>query len=220
MKSQKRNVIPLLSKLEINDFPHVPIELRNTVIRACQESISMHGIDPCTLDQAAAHEAGHIIVGHCIGETIIGAKLFRKKILGFEEWVGSNQRTSIDDAAFTVQENPYFGFKAAINNLSGWTGELIAKLSHESSSIDEREIAREIIQTLDRTLGLKNGTSAMFVTSTCIACITKNRLQFDVIRMQLSRNGRLTREEAKRMLIKTTLYDIETAFNILKNTAL
>lgn len=219
MNPPNANRIHLKDKFEINEFLHVPHHLRNTVIKVLQESIFIHGIDPCTLEQTAAHEAGHIIVGHCIGETILKARLFCKKVHPYNFWVGFNERKYAGNAAFTVQGNPYLGFRAAINNLSGWTGELLAKLSHESSSIDEREMARDLVQTLDSVLGMVNGASAFLVTRICIECITKNRLQFDEIRLHLTRYRRLTKDEAKRMLIKATPYNIDAAFDFLKSTA-
>lgn len=165
--------------------------------------IAEHGIDPCTYEQAAAHEAGHIVVGKVMGEKILGARLVRQRCNGLSQWVGQNSRWHADNelsAVATCDTPTPRLFRAVANNLAGYLGEIAAGHGHPSSSIDERMKAECFCMVLANRLGMHSEECLSKMHAFCDLAIDSNRRQFDVVRAHLVRTRRLTRKHADSML--------------------
>ncbi len=164
------------------------------------------GRDPSTKAQAAAHEAGHIIVAHAAGSLVTGARLFEAS---GGIWAGITNHTSPDpdgtisngEAGFsTVAAAPVCAFRYAIINAAGFAGEVLAGLDHPASSLDERSMARRVCAELDKVLNMSEGATLRLVGTFTDEVLANHRTQFAAIRTHLERHRRLTRSEAKRML--------------------
>jgi hypothetical protein len=116
-------------------------------------AILKHGHDAATKPQAAAHEAGHVIVATAIGETITDARLTKHRAMGRNVWLGSNHRTCPGcelDRYFNIANEPIASLRIAINSVAGFFGEMQVRLEHPSSSTDERYTTTAICAALDR----------------------------------------------------------------------
>ena len=177
---------------------HQPAAFVDAVVRAQRASIAAHGLDPCTRAQAAAHEAGHVLIGYAIGEDILGARLMREG----DRWVGANRRDHPSYAAGLVfgGADPARALRSSINSLAGFAGERVAGLSHPSSSIDERMLAKACAGVVASAWGGADGSVMAAVGPLCLSVIVEHRQAFDTIRGHLCRTRRLTAAEAARML--------------------
>lgn len=175
-----------------------PAAFVDAVAHVQRATIALHGRDPCTQAQAAAHEAGHVVVGYAIGEDILGARLMREG----GRWVGANRRDHPSYAAGLVYggADPARALRAAINSLAGFTGERVAGLSHPSSSIDERMLAKACAGVVASAWGGADGSVLAAVGTLCLSVLMQHRQAFDTIRSHLCRTRRLTAAEAARML--------------------
>lgn len=185
---------------------------REAVFDAAQVAALKHGHDSATKPQAAAHEAGHVIVATAIGETITDARLKSHNAMGRTIWLGSNQRTSPHcelDRHFDICNEPMAALRIAINSVAGFFGEMQVRLDHPSSSIDERYKTTVICAELDRLWGKPDESTAAFVGRVVRIVLHTNIPRFDAIRAHLMRTGRLTQGEAKRMLESVVPFDLE-----------
>lgn len=162
-----------------------------------------HGADPCTRAQAAAHEAGHVLVAHVLGERIKGARIARQDDHGCARWIGCAQY----EAAHGMQlvhaaTNPELVLRSAAMNLAGFAGEEFAGLSHRASSVDERYKATAYCTAVAEAHGFELDGVASAVHAYCIEVLTRNRPAFDVVRGHLYRSKRLHSHEAARMLAR------------------
>ena len=171
-----------------------------------------HGADPCTRAQAAAHEAGHVLVGFAYGDTIDGARIWAVGT----RWVGANRR---DHPVYhrpepeRLTDEPDRALRAAVCNLAGFAGESAAGLAHPSSSIDERMKAQAFAQVVADAWGGTREQAAGAVMVLCRDAINANRIAFDTIRAHLYRTRRLTRADAGRLLARVKRVALPTARN-------
>ena len=182
-----------------NNLRSQPPAFVQAVARAQLIAVAEHGLDPCTRAQAAAHETGHVLVGHVCGEVIKGARIWTEG----GRWVGANQR---DHEVYRrpeparMTDEPDRAFRAALLNLAGFAGEIVAGLEHPSSSIDERMKASAYAGIVAECWdGTPQGVEGAVLTF-CINAIDKHRVAFDTIRCHLHRTRRLTASEALRFL--------------------
>ncbi len=189
----------------------MPGAIRDAIRRAQIEAINSAGCDPCTKPQAAAHEAGHVVVAHAIGIPVLSARLVRRTWGAGEIWTGHNKLDAPGEP-FQIADNPNLAFVTAINSISGFIGETAAGLSHESSSIDERCIAQSAAKTLDLLFGAPPLTFADAMAAVCDRALRENRRVFDVIRGHLERERRLTTAQARRMLGSVQQIDVRAHF--------
>ena len=185
--------------------------LSRTLANATLEIIAQHGMDPATKAQAAAHEAGHVIVAHAVGWTVKSAKLFKRIGLGRVFWGGMTYHSVPgyeEPKAGLVSDDPLGAFHLAINALAGFFGEVIVGLDHPASSIDERYYAMSIAAELDKVWGKTEGHIQLQLGDLCSHVIEQNRQQFEIIRTHLHRAGRLTRHDAKRILTQSYCFDL------------
>ena len=177
-------------------------------------AILKYGHDTATKPQAAAHEAGHVIVATAIGETITDARLKSLNAMGRTVWLGSNHRTSPGcelDRHFNICSEPMAALRIAINSVAGFFGEMQVRLDHPSSSIDERYKTTAICAELDRLWGKPDESTAAFVGWVVRTVLHTNVQKFDAVRAHLMQRGRLTQGEAKRMLGSVIPFDLEDA---------
>lgn len=174
---------------------------RSAVVVAHRSTVAQHGEDPCARRQAAAHEAGHVVVAWALGETILGARITHTQVAaGRTVWLGRNSRSGAPTEAFTVACQPDEAFRAAAVNLAGFAGETQAKLSHPASSLDERLKAQILCEALDDHRCEPLGTHACALDAFVFDVLAKNRLPFDSIRGHLAARRFLTARDAARML--------------------
>lgn len=179
------------------------------LLREASAVKAQFGRDPATKAQAAAHEAGHIIVAHVTGALVTGARLFDEIDRGRRVWLGTIHRTTPNptgaigngEAGFsTVAAAPVCAFRHAIISAGGFAGEVLAGLDHPASSLDERSMVRRICAELDRVLNMADGATLRLVRTFTDSALGDHRAQFAAIRTHLERHRRLTRSEANRML--------------------
>ena len=186
-------------------------EFHHWVIESCVESIKVYGIDPATKEQAAAHEAAHIVVAHAIGEKIKWARIEQQFMYGHVAWTGWNERSfhAYDiSRPISVSDNPSLGFRHAVNNFAGFCGETLIYLGHPSSSIDERCRAWVICAELDNVFRLPEGTMAFRSGIACPVILNRNKSQFDAIRAHLEKHEKLSSEDATQLLVGVIPFDL------------
>ena len=174
------------------------------------------GRDPATKAQAAAHEAGHVIVAHAAGALVTGARLFDETDRGRRAWAGITHRITPDptgafadgDGFATVADAPVCAFRYAIINAAGFAGEVLAGLDHPASSLYERSMVRRICAELDKALNMPDGSALRLVGAFTRDALGDHRAQFAAIRAHLDRNRRITRSEAARMLASVKQADL------------
>lgn len=187
---------------------------REAVFDAAQVAALKHGHDSATKPQAAAHEAGHVVVATAIGETITDARLNSHNAMGRTIWLGSNQRTSPRcelDRHFNICSEPIAALRIAINSVAGFFGEMQVRLDHPASSIDERYKTTAICAELDRLWGKPDESTAAFVGRVVLNVLHTNVQKFDAVRAHLMQRGRLTQGEAKQILGSVIPFDLEDA---------
>lgn len=164
--------------------------------------IDTFGTDPCTKGQAAAHEAGHLIVAWALGESLRGARIGPRKVLGRTLWLGINHREGApgDGTCYSALSNPHAVLHAAAVNLAGYAGEVVVGLDHPSSSLDERFKAQSMCEDLDRVLKLPIGSTADTVTALVFGIFARNRPQFDRLRGHLASRRVASRKDIARLL--------------------
>ncbi len=186
-------------KWDNSNLRNQPAAAVRTVFQAQLAAVAEHGHDPCIRAQAAAHEAGHVVVGYFCSEVIKGARIWAQG----GRWVGANVR---DHEAYLrpeparMTDEPDRAFRCALLNLAGFAGEIVARLEHASSSVDERMKAQAYAGIVAEVWGGTPQQVEAAVMALCLNAIESNRLAFDTIRGHLSRTRRLTAAEALRML--------------------
>lgn len=171
-----------------------------------EEAIAGFGPDPCTLAQAAAHEAGHVLVGAALGDSGIAAKLYRSRVaarlMGEEVWLGATHRENrqFTGAVFSLDASAERLVYEALNMLAGVVGEIEAELHHPASSLDEVLVAQQSATVIADRLNIEPELVFGHLYGVCLQTIVDNRRQFDVLRGHLVRRRRLTTGETSRML--------------------
>jgi len=175
---------------------------RESAVALIKAAVQRFGDDPCTRAQAAAHEAGHVVIAHALGASVEGARVFQRMEAGRRIWLGSNAYTPAGGfRAASARDDPALVLRSAVHNLAGFAGEDMAGLSHPSSSIDERAKAWIFSEAVAAVASVPVEAVFDFVTRCCDRAITRNRTAFDSFRGHLYRTKRLTKTEAARMLV-------------------
>jgi len=178
-----------------------PSSLEFGTERSWQATMIEAGCDPCTMAQAAAHEAGHAVVAQALGASVTGARIFRSHAGGRVIWLGRNHYVPAGGfRAATATQDPGLVLRAAMHNLAGFAGECLAGLAHPSSSIDERVWAGLYCEAVANVEGVSKGDVVQRVGELCGALLLRNRQAFDSLRGHLFLRRRLTQDEATRML--------------------
>ena len=179
----------------------IPQKLREAIALETLEAARRFGPDPCTRAQAAAHEAGHVIVAHALGLQVEGARLMQRVDRGRRIWLGLNWFSSPSKSRlFSVDVDPQLALQQAALQLAGFAGEETAGLAHDASSIDERRISAEICMQVADVTGEPAPLTLFRLVDFCLTTLATNRASFDRIRYHLFQTRRLTGLEAKAML--------------------
>ena len=189
--------------------------LNGTLVDATRKLIVEHGYDPGTRPQAAAHEAGHVVVARALAWTVDDAKLIKHFHPDRVRWGGFTHYTipGYEEPMYKlIAEDPVGAFQIAVNTIAGFVGECMVGLDHPASSLDERYKVMNIAASLNKVFGKPEGYMELLIGEVCQQIIGNNRQQFDVIRIHLNRNGKLTRCEAKELLVCVKCFDLKTIF--------
>ena len=176
--------------------------------QAAGDIVLQHGEDVASLEQAAAHEAGHVLLAWTLECKVKSAQLKSFAHRGRLVWLGESRWSlPIGDAPFTLRERPDMAVVKAAVVLAGLMGEEAVGIRHPSSSIDERMIVTAICDEVDESFGLRRDHTAGFLTGHVQATISKHRAAFDALRTGLERFHRLSPSEIRRALA-----DVETTY--------
>lgn len=171
-------------------------ELQPLIDVAKSEMAIRHGVDPATRLQAAAHEAGHVVMATALGEVVTGARIFSSQ----GRWGGSNTRNTITNPPTLLIEDPLAAIAAVCNNLAGYGGEFHSNCHHPSSSIDEKLRAEQILLAFSVCINIHYPRLRMMSLLLVGKTITCNHTAFEVVRNHLFEHRRLLRRDARRML--------------------
>lgn len=171
-------------------------ELQPLIDVVKREMAARHGYDPATRLQAAAHEAGHVVMATALGEVVTGARIFSSQ----GRWGGSNQRNTIANPPTLVTEDPLAAIAAICNNLAGYFGEFHANCHHPSSSVDEKLRAAQILLALSVSINIHYASLENLSISLVNKTITSNKTALEVVKNHLFEHRRLLRKDARRML--------------------
>lgn len=172
--------------------------------------------------QAAAHEAGHIVVAHTLGATINEACLIKLKIFNQVLWGGG---TSYDwpsqrviNAMGLVSDGTLQNHEQALNTVAGTLGEYVAGVLLPSSIEDHIIQATAICHMLDDWHQQPRGWMYESVFDLASLALKFNRRQFVAVREHLEKTHHLTRKEAKSLLHGCTLIDFIESFSPPRST--
>jgi len=158
------------------------------------DTLARYGEEPCTRPQAAAHEAGHWIVGDTMG---LGPYRWLKVFKRHGKWLGENR--PVEDRAAHIVEEPGRYRRQAMQVIGGFMGEAMAGYFHPSSSIDERALYQAMSESLAQVHG--GHPLAIHMTGCMVTAgiITERRHEFDLIRHHLERHPRMLRGQLERL---------------------
>lgn len=151
-----------------------------------QKMQDLHGDDPATLSQAAAHESAHLIVAQGIGEKATGARVFKTD----KGWYGRNTRDS-DKRPSTILEDPLLAFEAICHNQAGKIGESVAGFNYPASSLDEMYRSYLIGQALEAHWHWCKGFACFAAQRVVNHLLHGYRVQFNAIRYYIKREKRI-----------------------------
>ncbi len=178
-----------------------------------------HGADPATRPQAAAHEAGHVIVAYTYGARISGARLRKYTANGRVVWLGQSHHELPGRASglrTTAEEDPDYAFWCAIVAFAGIAGERVKGLHHPASSIDEKFMSAATCGLLAPIWGVPVELLAHTVESLCSEALSTNRLQFEVVQAHLNQIGQLNKSAARRLLARAQRFCFGDAIDCVK----
>ncbi|MCR4464836.1 hypothetical protein [Burkholderia sp. SCN-KJ] len=158
-----------------------------------------HGDDPCTREQAAAHEAGHTIIAMAFGWQFLGCKIRREG----SAWVGVTHYRHgyhLSKQPYTHTDAPDVFFAEAVMDLGGVVGEQIAGVFHPASSAFEIADAATACATLDVFAGVAPSSHFARALALAMTEIQANAATFELLRAHFRRSKRLTPAEGRRML--------------------
>lgn len=158
---------------------------------------AIHGDDPCTREQTAAHEAGHTIIAMAFGWKFLGAYIRPQD----SAWIGTtNYAHSLTGRPHNLDDTADIYFAEAVMDLAGLAGERVAGISHPLSSFFEVKNAAARSSALDMVTG--DAPMSHFARALALAMteIQANAATFELLRAHFRRSKRLTPGEGRRML--------------------
>lgn len=161
---------------------------------AMLEAVRVHGPDPCTRGQAAAHEAGHVVVAWTFGQQLEAARIDPVRHGSRTAWVGATQMDlpGRGEQLTRAHEDPSFAFRKTLDALAGACGEIQAGLHHPASSVDELFCAGVMCAEVGRVLEIEPTHVMTAAIALCDVALTTNAVQFEVVRAQLATRRRLS----------------------------
>ncbi|HHJ40065.1 MAG: hypothetical protein AXA67_02155 [Methylothermaceae bacteria B42] len=177
--------------LDSTAFPEAMAANRNPLTlspRRVMEILMEHGEDPCTRPQAAAHEAGHWVVGDTLG---LSPYRFLRVFKKSRRWLGENQAVDGSSAHVVHEVGRYK--KHTLQVIGGYAGELATGFCHPASSLDERVLFLEMC----RSLTVFHGGDAKALhdagQKVVLEIIAARKQDFDRVRRHLERHPRMLR---------------------------
>lgn len=173
----------------------LPAAQQRAAHAAAAQAVAAHGADPCTRQQVAAHEAGHVLVAWTYGQRVRSSRIDPFRRAHAVAWIGVTH-TSLPgrppDMRTTAAEDVSYAFRAAVDAIAGICAEIHAGKAHPASSVDEQFRAAAMCEEIGAVLSLP--TRAVLTAAVGLArrALGTNQLQFDVVRAQLAAERRLT----------------------------
>lgn len=182
------------------------VEKHNCSIDQLDKSIGLRNVTPfmlkmvatfghpprTTREVAAAHEAGHLVVGLALGGRFVECYIERHES---GEWVGYNEVfvEGVHGDPFVAAEDPRRTFLSALQTIGGIAAEHVVETYHPCSSLEEYILAGSCGKVIDRT-NPTIGFAKILLTS--IGCLRTNRAAFDHARTLLFEKRRLDTADA------------------------
>ncbi|WP_155632119.1 hypothetical protein [Burkholderia vietnamiensis] len=158
---------------------------------------AVHGDDPCTREQTAAHEAGHAIIAMAFGWRFLGAHVRSKD----RAWIGSvNYEHRLTGRPHKLDDTADIMFAEAVMDLGGVAGEQAAGLYHPTSSYFEIKNAAAACAALDAFTDAVPSSHFARALALAMSEIQANAATFEFLRAHFRRSKRLTPAEGRRML--------------------
>ena len=168
----------------------------DVLIQMSVDAIREHGMPPTDADIAAAHEAGHVIVGLAMGGRFGEAYIVPNQ----GRWEGYS---SVNIPGVNSVENcnaltdPRRGWLLGLQRAGGIHGEIIIGRYHPASSIDEAFVMTSLVHGLSRLYGVPIEVVGTTLTIVTTHIIKANRNAFEVVRSTLLTKRVLTLSEVK-----------------------
>jgi hypothetical protein len=178
-------------------------DMEGSQLAACK----MYGADPCTRAQAVAHEAGRVVVGYTVGETIEGAGIRAATFAGVTMWTGWTQHQHPDYQQ--PSEAPQRLFRSILAHLAGVLGEHVAGQWRTYSSPDEIEMATLSSSILVKYTDFAPRALCGFAEKIALDALARNRVKFDLIQAHLDQHTRLSGPDAVRLLTGAARFELE-----------
>lgn len=173
--------------------PHADI-LRVQWLQQYLPIAAKYGDDPGTVAQAAAHEAGHVLVSLALDPdaTFIRARLHRNPDAtwgGYSEvWCPSIHLT--ERKTFMPSREPDRAGALMVIQAAGIVGEMVAGHWHPASSLDEVMMVRGVAE--------EAGINPVSIILAAHTSIRRNQVIFDTLRGVLARQRRLLKSDVAR----------------------
>ena len=168
--------------------------LRLEWLHTWQPIAAKHGADPGTIEQAAAHEAGHLVVSLALDPdaTFIRSRLHRNPDAtwgGYSEvWCPSIHL--IEGETFRPSQEPDRAALLMTIQAAGIVGEMVAGHWHPASSLDEVMMVKGV--------ATEAGIHPLSIILAAHTSIRRNQVIFDTLRGVLARNRRLLKSDVSR----------------------
>jgi len=170
-RAERRSIKKSFNKKSIKDFDLIrkgtpearrlmstlPLALKDIpfdiAIKACKwagEIQLRHGYDHATKKQTSTHEAGHIVVAQALGIQTTGSRIWNVngRWNGFTSWNASYSTSTAKGL-----------FLRNVIALAGWRAEILGKLDHPASSLDERFLVKHNSALQDLSHNMPQGTA-------------------------------------------------------------
>lgn len=190
----------------------LPPALAAHAVQATLKAIQMYGMDPATRAQAAAHEAGHVIMAVALGATVTSATVTRRKWGRFTAWGGETLHVmpgfeGKGPMIVTARDHPVLALHGALHSLAGFAGEMAAGLDHPASSMDERVLTQAVCSQLADVIDVPLDRLLLAVGRVCEGVIRNNLRGFNVVRKRLAQSPYITRPEVAAALFGVQTFD-------------
>jgi hypothetical protein len=178
----------------------------NALIQMARVAVREHGMPPVDSDVAAAHEAGHVVVGLAMGGAFGDAFI----LCNSGRWEGFSMVTipgvhSKEDC--NIFTNPRRGWLLGLQRAGGIHGEILIGRYHPASSIDEAFIMNSLAHGLGNLFGVSMEWVAASLSIASMRVISANMDAFEIVRTALLANKVLTAAEAAALPITQFTHD-------------
>ncbi|KVG74308.1 hypothetical protein [Burkholderia ubonensis] len=178
---------------------------------------ALHGDDPATRAQAAAHEAGHAIMAASFGWRLTDIRLQRHTSGKWHGFVNFEHPRA--NQALRVHEDPELVLASAVTMLGGRAAEQRVGRYHPCGSIGELLYASDTCAQMDEWAEVERGSTLALVEEAAAARLQAYAATFDLLRAHLARTCKLLPTERRRMFQAVTPSPIEFPYPEKKKPA-